>query len=87
MRIALNDIREYKMHHHRKYHRKNCSEVTYFATQTMAFEGILQNISRQGVYIESILALPVGQKVTVAIPSPGRKDKEIKIEGKNGLDR
>ena len=82
MRIALNDIREYRMHNHRKYPRKNCSEVTYFATRTLAFEGILHNISRQGVYIESLLALPIGQKVTVAIPSPGKNEKEIKIEGK-----
>jgi hypothetical protein len=70
------------MHNHRKYPRKKCSEVTFFATQTMAFESIIQNISRQGVYLESLLALPVGKNITVTIPSARKKDKKIKIEGK-----
>ena len=48
----------------------------------MTFEGIIQNISRCGVYIESLLALPVGQIITVAIPSARKKNKEIKVEGK-----
>jgi hypothetical protein len=82
MCIALNYPGQTTMHNHRKYPRKNCSAVTFFATQNMTFEAIIQNISRQGVYVESLLALPVGQGITVAIPSPGKKDKEIKIEGK-----
>ena len=66
----------------RKFPRKNCSETTFFATQTMVFEGLIKNISQEGVYIESFLALPVGQVITVAVPSPRNKKKEIKIEGR-----
>ena len=69
------------MDNHRKYPRKKYSEVTRFATETMTFEGIIHNISRQGVYIESLLTLPIGQYITVAIPSTRKNDKEIKIKG------
>lgn len=66
----------------RKHPRKSCSENTFFATQTMVFEGLVKNISAQGVFIESLLSLPVGQIITVAIPSNHRrKSKDSKIEG------
>jgi hypothetical protein len=66
----------------RKYLRKSCSENTFFATQTMVFEGLIKNISAQGVFIESLLSLPVGQIITVAIPSNHHhRSKELKIEG------
>ena len=70
------------MKNNRKYPRTNCSESTFFSTQTMVFEGLIKNKSQKGVYIESLLALPVGQNITVAMPSNGKKKKEIKIEGK-----
>lgn len=66
----------------RKFPRKNCSETTFFATQTMIFEGLIRNISQEGVYIECLLALPVGQIITVAVPSTRKKKREIKIEGR-----
>ena len=66
----------------RKFPRKSCAETTFFATSTMVFEGMIKNISQEGAYIESLLALPVGQSVTVAVPSPRRKKKDIKIEGR-----
>ena len=66
----------------RKYPRKSCSENTFFATQTMVFEGLIKNICAQGVFIESLLALPVGQIITVAIPSnPQHRIKDSKIQG------
>ena len=71
-----------RMKNLRKYPRKSCSENTFFATQTMVFEGIIKNISAQGVFIESLLALPVGQIITVAIPSNHHpRSKDSKIEG------
>ena len=66
----------------RKFPRKNCSETTFFATRTMVFEGLIKNISQEGVYIESLLALPVGQIITVAMPSSRNKKRKIKIEGR-----
>ena len=48
----------------------------------MIFEGLIKNISQQGVYIESLLALPVGQAIIVAMPSVRNGKREIKIEGK-----
>ena len=66
----------------RKFPRKNCSETTFFTTETMVFEGLIKNISQQGVYIESLLALPVGQIITVTVPSPRNKKQVIKIEGR-----
>ena len=56
--------------------------MTFFATSTMVFEGMIRNISQEGAYIESLLALPVGQSVTVAVPSPRKKKEDIKIEGR-----
>lgn len=66
----------------RRFPRKNCSETTFFATQTMVFEGLIKNISQEGVYIESLLALPVGQTITLAVRSPRNENRDIKIEGK-----
>ena len=66
----------------RKYPRKSCSETTFFATQTMVFEGTIKNISARGVFIESLLALPPGQIITVAIPSNHHhKGEDSKIQG------
>lgn len=48
----------------------------------MAFEGLIKNKSQNGVYIESLLALRVGQSITVVMPSTQKKKKEIKIHGK-----
>jgi hypothetical protein len=48
----------------------------------MVFEGLIKNISQEGVYIESLLALPVGQSITVAVPSFRKKNTEFKVEGK-----
>lgn len=70
------------MKNNRKYPRTNCSVSTFFSTRTMVFEGLIKNKSQKGVYIESLLALPVGQNITVAMPTNGKKEKEIKIEGK-----
>jgi hypothetical protein len=66
----------------RKFPRENCSETTFFTTRTMVFEGLIKNISREGVYIRSFLALPVGQTITIALPSSRNKNRDIKIEGK-----
>ena len=71
-----------QMKNQRKYPRKSCSENTFFATQTMVFEGLITNISAQGVFIESLLALPVGQIITVAIPpNYHHRSNDSKIEG------
>ena len=48
----------------------------------MVFEGLIKNISQDGVYIESLLALPIGQTITVTVPSSRSKNGDIKVEGK-----
>ena len=48
----------------------------------MVFEGLIKNISQEGVYIKSLLALPVGQSITVAVPSARKKNDDIKIAGR-----
>ena len=71
-----------KMQNNRKFPRKNCSENTFFSTQTMVFEGLIKNISQEGVYIESLLALPVGQIITVALPVTQKNATEVKVEAR-----
>ncbi len=53
-----------------------------FATRTMVFEGLIKNISQDGVYIESLRALPVGQTITGTVPVTRKKNGDIKVEGK-----
>jgi hypothetical protein len=71
-----------QMKNSRKFPRKNCSENTFFSTQTMVFEGLIKNISQEGVYIESFLALPVGQNITVALPVTKKNATEVKVEAR-----
>lgn len=70
-----------KMKNLRKYQRTSCCESTFFTTRNMVFEGLIKNISPRGVFIESLLVLPVGQIITIAIPS-NQKHKDTKVEGK-----
>ena len=48
----------------------------------MVFEGLIKNISQDGVYIKCLLGLPVGQSITVAVPSTRRKNEDFKIAGR-----
>lgn len=48
----------------------------------MVFEGLIKNISQEGVYIKSLLGLPVGQSITVAVPPSRGKSEDIKIAGR-----
>jgi len=53
----------------RKYPRHSCAETTFFATCTYVIEGSIKNISPRGVFIECLLALPIGQIITVEVPN------------------
>jgi hypothetical protein len=61
------------MKNHRKHPRHSCAETTFFSTRKYVIEGLIKNISPKGVFIECLLALPIGQNITVVIPRSGQK--------------
>jgi hypothetical protein len=69
------------MKNSRHYPRRSCTETTFFAAQSVVIEGFIKNISSKGVFIQSLLALPVGQTITVAVPANG-SDQSVKCRGK-----
>jgi Tfp pilus assembly protein PilZ len=69
------------MKNSRQHPRKSCTETTFFATRSVVIEGFIKNISRRGVFIQSLLALPVGQTITLAVPADGAS-QSVKCRGK-----
>ena len=60
----------------RKYPRYPYSRYIFFATQRRFFEGELLNYSDKGLFIKSHVLLPVGERITVALPySEDKNDK------------
>ena len=50
--------------------RYACSNDIFFATRTRFYEGLLDNYSRNGLFVQTKEDLPVGEAVTVVDPNP-----------------
>jgi hypothetical protein len=60
----------------RQHPRHPYSRYIFFATRKRFFEGELQNYSHNGLFIKSQAFLPVGERITVALPySEDKNDK------------
>ena len=65
----------------KRYHpRETPLIVVYFVIQKRAYAGIIQNISRGGIFIETVELFSVGQELTMTFFYP-EKQKHIKISG------
>jgi Tfp pilus assembly protein PilZ len=81
-RQALLEQLEEKMHKgRRKAQREKYFKDVDFATKDRVFRGFIQNISADGVLIETSEALSVGQEITLAFELPGTSE-HVKIVGK-----
>jgi Tfp pilus assembly protein PilZ len=81
-RQALLEQLEEKMHQgRRKAPREKYFKDVDFATKDRVFRGFIQNISADGVLIETSEALSVGQEITLAFELPGTSE-HVKIVGK-----
>lgn len=52
----------------RRYPRRHFSNTVFFTSQNAYFEGLINNISRNGIFIETIDDFTVGQMVRLVIP-------------------
>ena len=81
-RQALLEQLEEKMHKgRRKAPREKYFKDVDFATKDRVFRGFIQNISADGVLIETSEALSVGQEITLAFELP-ETSEHVKIVGK-----
>ena len=60
--------------------RKPCQIPIYFATEDQVFTGLIKNISRNGLFIETQKNLPIGDEILMTFRMQGIK-KPIKIKG------
>ena len=65
----------------RKHPRAACDIPVNYATDGGLFEGLIKNISRCGVFIETRVEMGIGEAINMTFASPGRT-KSIKIAGK-----
>ncbi len=81
-RQALLEELEEKLHKgRRKSPRTRYFKDVDFATKDRVFRGFIQNISAEGVLIETSESLSIGQEITLAFELPETKE-HIKIAGK-----
>ena len=52
----------------RRYPRKHFSNTVFFTSQNAYFEGITNNISKNGIFIETLDGFTVGQMIRLVIP-------------------
>jgi Tfp pilus assembly protein PilZ len=64
----------------RKHPRKPVSKNIHYGAHKQFFEGLIKDISRGGLFIKSNDKFPVGQELTLAIPSASRM-KSFKLKG------
>lgn len=81
-RQALLEQLEEKQHKgRRRSPRTRYFKDVDFATKDRVFRGFIQNISAEGVLIETSESLTVGQEITLAFELPDTKE-HVKIAGK-----
>ena len=64
----------------RKKQRVTCSESTFFSTGKEIQEILIKDIGDNGIFVESDMAVTVGQIITIAVPSS--ENKGSKYRGK-----
>lgn len=65
----------------RKHPRRSVSVPLKYTSSDQSFKGIIQNISKGGLFIKSEQPIPVGKKLKLSIPSK-KKAKLVKLGGK-----
>jgi len=65
----------------RKHQRKKCSIPLKFESKRLLYRGIVENVSRGGIFIKSKSDVEVGQRIRVAIPLK-KNGKFAKLTGK-----
>ena len=81
-RQALLEELEDRMHKGRRTApREKYFKDVDFATKDRVFRGFIQNISADGVLIETSESLSIGQEITLAFELPNTKE-HVKISGK-----
>lgn len=74
----MNALKMYRSIERRIDKRNACSEEIFFATQTRFYEGQLKDYGRNGLFIKTKEALPVGEIITVIDPHPDGGNKKRK---------
>lgn len=67
--------------HPRKHPRKKCSIPLKYESKRLLYRGMVENISRGGIFIKSKSDVEVGQRIRVAIPLK-KNGKFAKMTGK-----
>ncbi len=70
-----------KAKYSRKHPRKPLSKNIHYTVNKQFYEGLVKDISRGGMFIKSHEKFPIGQELTLAIPSANRL-KGLKLRGK-----
>jgi hypothetical protein len=65
----------------RLYRRVPCSEDTHFAANRTLFQGIIKNVSKGGIFVQTKDRFEVGQEIIVAGPF-GENNEDVKQLGK-----
>ena len=81
----LEDVREDRVEKpgsdSRKHPRKKCSIPLKYESKRLLYRGMVENISRGGIFIKSKSVVAVGQRIRVAIPLK-KNGKFAKMTGK-----
>jgi Tfp pilus assembly protein PilZ len=64
----------------RKHPRKTCSLPLKYETKSLLYQGIIENVSRGGIFIKTQNSVTVGQRIKVAVPLT-KEGKIAKIIG------
>lgn len=65
----------------RKYERKRLSTAVYFTTRKRLFKGLLRDVSRSGLFIETRSRLAVGRSIRLVVPGT-KFDNRIMLKGR-----
>jgi Tfp pilus assembly protein PilZ len=65
----------------RKHRRKSHAQQVFFTSQNQYHQGLINNISRGGAFIETTKKLAVGQTIRLIIPG-SKIDKGVMLKGK-----
>lgn len=79
-RTLLKYLEEKQIAGRRKYARRTYFMEVNFATPNRASSGYIQNISSDGLFVETKEPLSVGQRITLSFKLPN-SDEHIKING------
>ena len=76
----MNDLENREIKKIRKHPRKECLIAVNYATKGRAYQNFIQDISTEGVFIETRESFAVGDKILLTI-SYSNEQRPFKIEG------